>query len=95
MIWSAKWPCQKAQPGVRQVYYRVLQSLQNRLIACGPKVKQWGVGVWRNRAPGSCLGYAGGELSRKAASLGLTCAFSTEPDLVDRTDDRSTAARTL
>ena len=34
------------------------------------------------------LGYAGGELSRKAAGLGLTCAFSTEPDLVDRTDDR-------
>ena len=34
------------------------------------------------------LGYAGGELSRKISVLNVTCAFSTEPDLISRADDR-------
>lgn len=34
------------------------------------------------------LGYAGGEMSRKISVLDVTCAFSTEPDLVDPGDDR-------
>ncbi len=34
------------------------------------------------------LGYAGGELSRKISVLNVTCAFSTEPELIDRSDDR-------
>ncbi|NNF56193.1 MAG: polysaccharide deacetylase family protein [Acidimicrobiales bacterium] len=34
------------------------------------------------------LGYAGGELSRRISVLNVTCAFSTEPELIDRSDDR-------
>lgn len=33
------------------------------------------------------LGYAGGELSLKVSRHGVSCAFSTEPDLIEATDD--------
>jgi peptidoglycan/xylan/chitin deacetylase (PgdA/CDA1 family) len=33
------------------------------------------------------LGYAGGALSRKVSDHGVSCAFSTEPDLIDLHDD--------